>query len=437
MAAQDLSTRIEPTVQPVENRRLRQIRLRREPEPSHSEPSPAQQGLSRISIVGWHGFRNAGDDAFLTMLVQWAVEQLGATDIKVWGRQSRLPVIKMKPGGCVQGVRPEHAMGRGEAFAREPTLLFGQDVAIFGAGSIFAVRRFAWLAVQLSALRVYGRLRRRQTLTAAVGVSIGPFRKRLAPLWCRLALRQFDIVMVRDQRSWELGLRYGIRNLIPSYDLALGLTGSKDRDEETRRRRSTVDPVVGFSLVDRDARLGNAAIDQEKNDRIFAALLTIARRRPDVRFRGYVFCRDEQAGDDATTDAMADRLRAAGCDVDVLAYGGDPAEMIDLIAESSVMICNRMHSFVFACVTQTPAVSISYAPKMDAFAASVGVDPELQFAHRELDAGRLAGAVERLLANPEPPCCPLQLAACQSELAAHLKQASRTLRCLAGKLNAN
>ena len=379
------------------------------------------------SLIGWHGRENAGDDAFCVILAKWLAESLGANKIEVSAESSRLPILDLSDNCSLVGVHRPGPMGRLQRFLQEPKYLFGKDLIIYGAGSIFSVRRFAWLTFLLWILRTLRWLRINKSPIAAIGVSIGPFRKKRDRFWCRQVLRQFDVVMVRDQKSFEIGSEFGIKRLIASYDLALALPKLFSISSH-EKSSPTSSPVIGFSLVDRDAELGRSKIDETKNDKLFQVMRSIAKEKPETLFRGFVFCNDLHRGDLKTTETMLERLRKEGYQVDLVEYQNDPLDLIDQLSKSDVMICNRMHSFVFACLSQTPAVMLSYAPKMTEFARALGVPEWLQFSHNEFSPEVLQESLTRLLKEGSPPCDEGNLRSFTDKISEHLDLAAEVLR---------
>ena len=396
-------------------------------EDSSLQTSNAISKKRKASLIGWHGRENAGDDAFCIILAKWLAESVGISQIEVTAEENRLPILELPDDCKLKGVLRSGPTGRLRRFLQEPKYLFGKNLVIYGAGSIFSVRRFAWLTLQLWTLQVLRWLRIAKTPVAAIGVSIGPFRKEIDRFWCRQVLRQFDVVMVRDQQSAELGRDFGIKNLIPSYDLALALPKLFPIAEHQAPSPDSP-PVIGFSIVDRDTELGRPSIDELKNEKLFHALRSITAGNPGVLFRGFVFCNDLHRGDLRTTEAMLDRLRNEGCQVELVEYQNCPLELIAELSKSDVMICNRMHSFVFACLSQTPALMLSYAPKMTEFANSLGVPEWLQFSHDDFSQERFHETLMKVLEERTPPCERAALEKYTKTIAEHLDLAEEVLR---------
>ncbi len=393
------------------------------------QESTATSSNSRLaSLIGFHGYENAGDDAFCLVLAKWASRSLDIDKLLVSGADKEMPRTPLAEPLKITGVEPEQQGGRIRRFLREPTHLINKDVVIFGAGSIFACRRFWWLAVQLWVVRVLRWCRLINTRLAAVGISIGPFKRRGDSFWCRQALRQFDVVTVRDQASWHIGTAYGLKNLRSSYDLALAMPNFFQIPQHDSKLVSSEETVIGFSVVDRDAFLGKPEVDDAKRKALVEALIEIARQNSAVKFRGFNFCKNPQRGDQEATEKITAALRAAGCRVEIVQYENDPLQLMAEIAGVHVMICNRMHSFVFSCLTQTPAVMLSYAPKMSEYANLLEIPERLRFSHCDLNSQRLECTLNSLLDAPMPPCDPQVLSQCSANLLADLENAAAKLR---------
>lgn len=395
---------------------------------------PAKHKTRIASLLGYHGFENAGDDAFCAILTDWASQLLGIDRIEISASQRKLPRMSFLNQIDTIGAEPEDRGGRIARFLREPTYLMRKDAVIFGAGSIFSSRRFWWLAVQLSVLRMLRKFGLVNTVVAGVGISIGPFKRRSDRFWCRHALRQFDVITVRDQKSWEIGGSFGLRTLIPSCDLALAMPKFFSIPQHALSRDSDAPPVIGFSVVDRDTLLGNPKIDDEKRKAMIESMTTIAQRYPGAKFRGIVFCNHPRQGDLVATEKIVTKLQSAGCTAEIVQYENDPQQLLDEIAAVDVMICNRMHSFVFSCLTQTPAVMISYASKMTEYADLLEVPVDLRFSHCDFNSNTLSPSVESLLKNPRLPCNPKTLERCSADLIVDLELAAAMMQQLSHSL---
>lgn len=380
------------------------------------------------SLVGWYGFENAGDDAFFAILCKWMIQEFGVERIRVSGCHSRLPKTAAHLPAQIEGNETERVLGRVERFFHEPKNLFGHDVVVFGGGSIFAVRRFWWLAVQVLVLKAMRRMGFNRTALAGIGISIGPFRRKNHNFWCRQALRLYDVVMVRDEKSAAIGRDYRCDPLLASLDLALVLPSFYVIAERTPRQTSADAPAIGFSLVDRDTENGVPEIDDAKREAIVKSLLGLAEKYPKAEFKGFVFCKHSRAGDYAATQKVLAPLREAGCRVQCVEYDNDPVSLCGQIADLDVMVCNRMHSFVFSCITKTPAVMISYAPKMAEFAKTVGLCEDLFFQHDSLEPDVLQLRLSSLIESQQTPCDNEILINCRERVLADLSEAADQIR---------
>ena len=380
------------------------------------------------SLVGWYGFENAGDDAFFAVLCKWMIQEFGVERISVSGCHSRLPKTAEQLPARIEGNETERVLGRIERFFHEPKNLFGHDVVVFGGGSIFSSRRFWWLAAQVWGLKALRLLGFNRAALAGIGISIGPFRRKSHNFWCRQALRLYDVVMVRDQKSADVARSYGCRPLIDSLDLVLALPSFYEVAERVPRKANTESPAIGFSIVDRDTENGVPEIDEVKREAIFQSLLGLAEKYPRAQLKGFVFCKHSRAGDYAATEKILAPLREAGCQVELVEYDNDPVRLCEQIAALDAMVCNRMHSFVFACITKTPAVMVSYAPKMVEFAKIVALSDHLFFAHDQLNSRLLQERLEQLIEDEQPPCDLEVLNECQEKVLDDLRTAAVVLK---------
>lgn len=375
--------------------------------------------VKRCTIIGWHGRRNLGDDVFLWVLANWAVKSCGMNELTIPALRENLPHLPDFPNIAIR-TRNRH-FGLGGAIRKHWHFAYfvRKELVVYGGGSLFRRKRWRFLRTQLDLSRRLNRFFGIQTRFLATGVSIGPYTTEADRRGARLLLSGFDQITVRDQGSLEVADDLGLSNVVLSGDLALAF-----HDATAIVHSQPKTPVIGFSIVDRDTEHGKPTIDSTKNKAILTSLCEVAKQFPEVEFRGFVICDDPHRGDAKTVEAMLSQLNSRGLRTRKIPYSQQPLDMIQEISRCGAIICNRMHSFVFACLTRTPAVMISYDPKMIGLAHQLNVPLPYRFSHDALSSSRLTAVLSHHLSDPAPPCS-------RARLDANIRQVKSDLNLLA------
>jgi len=85
---------------------------------------------------------------------------------------------------------------------------------------------------------------------------------------------------------------------------------------------------------------------------------------------------------------------------EVFEYSGDYIKVLELMNRSKAVVGMRLHSLIFATLTRTPFLALSYSSKVKAFAADLGMG-EYVYDWAGLDVNELKSGFKRLMENYE------------------------------------
>ncbi|MQL51531.1 polysaccharide pyruvyl transferase CsaB [Desulfofundulus thermobenzoicus] len=400
----------------------------------------------RVVVSGYYGFRNLGDEAVLLAMLeafksQWAQRRTGRRD------GTLQVVVLSNDSGQTRRLYGVEAVNRWHIkeiyrVLREADLLISgggsllQDVT--GIKSLLYYLGVMWLAVQLKKPVVF------------YAQGIGPVRTVLGRFLVRRVANRARLIIVRDEQSARDLARMGVNGppVHVTVDAALGLCGEK------------IDGGRGAEIL-RQFGISTGGRNGEGCPGTFAAGAVEgpeADHAPEIRNNRYSCAKDASRSVTGTgqlfptshlphptsqiagisvrnwpgfTDRkkravarVADGLVRQGWQVvflpfhypadvavgrDIAARMEKPApvlerdftveEMISVIRCLDLLIGMRLHALILAAILNVPLVGISYDPKIDRFLQQLGLRPAARVG--DLDFGKLDGAVEEILKDPE------------------------------------
>jgi polysaccharide pyruvyl transferase CsaB len=342
----------------------------------------------KVVIQGWYGNGNLGDEIILECILSQIRGQFpDATFVVV----SDNPVAVKRDHG-VASIR--RGRGRIQRFRRVFALMRA-DLFILGGGGLLKQPG----ADELSVLTWAGPLDLAQeigvpTMTYAIGIS-----DKLSPRAMRALGRILcgtNAVLVRDKVSADILETVGVSKARPTADPSLLLPELRRYEKSSRRN---VKPMV--SVFVNNWYPNKSVSDQqtwERFQRSVAASLDflIETHSASVRF---VPMRTEDPGDDDRIVAHQLReLMAHGETVEMAEQVPSSQELLDLVAESDLVVGMRLHSIITAAAMGVPAIAVDYDSKVrrfcDTIGASdwvVGINQTTSSAIESLESKALAG----------------------------------------------
>lgn len=309
----------------------------------------------RALMIGWHNQMNTGDDAMLAVLSHALRAHMGISEVAVFTTPGCLAEA---PGAAVD-VRPllgpflGWLMRSGWLSTSRLSSLAcrdasGYDVVILGGGSIFhSCDSIAWKQELVERLR---RLQGGRLKVGAIGVSFGPFKDAAAEALARRFVRQLDVVVVRDQTSFEFARSCAAQGRVwvcPDISFML--------KHFLRIPMLDGKPRVGICV--KRVSAGDVG-DRHLRETIGRAVRHLVAERGYAGATVFEFCGSRFCGDQAASRNIMRELEG-NVDVRYRPYGRNALEMLDDVAQCGIMIGMRLHALLFAFIAGIPYVGIS------------------------------------------------------------------------------
>ena len=346
---------------------------------------------ARIStvVLGYQGFGNVGDEAILTGIealvagtpIRVTTLVVGPEPVAAFSEVRRIVVPRMRPNlASLRALR-------------------GARVLLVSGGGLLHDHWWTVLPTYLSwviAARALG-LR-----VAWLGVGVGPLRSRWSRLLAGSALRWSHLVTVRDAASADL-----VRSIAPRVDVVTIPDPAMFNVPPAAMHRTGVGIIVrkpaprNLAATDELATALGGSVARLQSAGMPVGLLSLG-----------------GAADGPFAELVAARAAAAGgARPTVEALPPNPSAVLAQLAGYESLISVRLHGLILGALAGTPCVTIAYDPKVDAWAARLGMsdyclsmdrlstDVVLDaFARMRADVGlpeRLAGRVATIRAEAD------------------------------------
>ncbi len=350
-------------------------------------------------IHGFYGAGNAGDDAILHALIERLRSLAPDAEITVCVRSLNLPAYFGT--GTIRTVSGFDLPAVKRAVAASDLVLVGggglfQDYNGFDGLNLFHTQSSP--GRQPGAIPYYSApIFLAKTLGKPVllyGLGVGPFvsaEGRLAAGWIASLA---DAVTVRDHASWELLHGAGAKQTVLAADpvVSLGkLLGSPPprlgADEPPRvmlnLRRWAYDPQGGRDCWELLIAAANHLLHKHG-----AQLFMLTYNRSAL---------EEQLAEQFAAQFAPDKVK-------IIPYrGSTPLEQLELLGASELTLAMRLHASIMSMAAGTPAIGLSYDPKVQQFFEEAGL-PELAVPMGEAQqyaAGPLLEMIDNMLLNRE------------------------------------
>ena len=294
----------------------------------------------RITIAGYYGFGNAGDEAILTATVN-AFHHLRPN----W----HLTVLSANPALTAE-IHQVEAIPRFN-LARVARELLKTDLFLFGGGSLLqdttSLRSLLYYLTMLN----LPLLANRQVMVYANG--FGPVRSPLGRWGCRHTLNRVPVITLRDGDSQQELLTLGVTRprLQVTADPAFLLTPKDGEETKALLQKEGLAPEQDWLMV---AVRDWPGLDTE---RLSAALDGFARDSG----LSVLFVPMHGEADRAYSHRVAQAMKQDAC---ILQGEYQPEELLGVMGSAQLVLGMRMHAIIFAAVAGVPAAGISYDPKV-------------------------------------------------------------------------
>ena len=313
--------------------------------------------MAHLTLLGYYGFGNAGDEAVLA----GAIARLRAAD-----PHAQITVISGNPDETAK-IHGVHAVGRGN-IARIRILLKNTDLFLLGGGGLLqdrTSRRSLWYYL---AMMFWARMSGAQIACYAIGA--GPLLHSSSRRLIRRMLSKCSVVSVRDAGSAQ-ELRKCCRGKVPvtieiTADAALAMPAVTDV-EKTQALTSLSGMGQGSVLRYITVAIRPCAylqLDQSWLETL-ANLLRDATAAMDA---AVVILPMHDGVDQPISEALAVLIGDRAFTVKTASY----REAAAIIAVSEMVLTMRLHALVFAAQAGVPAIGIEYDRKVGRFAQMAG-----------------------------------------------------------------
>ncbi|MHB8997475.1 MAG: polysaccharide pyruvyl transferase CsaB [Armatimonadota bacterium] len=323
----------------------------------------------RILVSGYYGFGNTGDEAVLAGIVQGLRQRVP---------EAHICALSADPPGTVR----DHGIEAADRW-RTPVIwqeLRKADFFIQGGGSLIQDVTSTHSAMYYLGLLHLARLTRTPYMIMAQG--IGPVS---SPFLRGLTARNFraaKAITVRDEESAQMLRDWGVNSpeIVVSADPALLLP----RGDEARRRQL----LKTMDLEPDEPYMAIALREWPGLQAFLPHLVELLKQREEALLvLPFQYEQDLPLALELSR-ALPNRVHLP---IEVLS----PADSGCVIRGARALIAMRLHAMIFAAAQETPAVALSYDPKVDAFCKRSGC-PVLQLAEATVE--KLEEALEQSLA---------------------------------------
>ena len=333
--------------------------------------------MKAISIMGYYGNHNTGDEAILSALIGSLRERLPETELVVLsgdpGSTSRIydvsSVSDILPPNRLQHLICQCGRGRKKYRETVQKAISSELLIVGGGGLIFDQPDDNRYLMEFLGKIDYAR--RSGLAIALLAIGIGPLHHQQSRREVVRVLAQTDLIVVREEKSKALLEKIGLSHpqLHVAGDLGILLQSAEqslinEALEKNGFARSGEGPVITICLRGKDAARPGL---REAVRRL--CLHAIEKHKASIWFLPFQY----SGGDD-------DRPGLAGLKNDLAgvqsAYFGDaelsPEQIHGVIGQSDFVVGERFHSLVFATANQKRFIGISYHPKVSRLLEMMG-----------------------------------------------------------------
>jgi len=312
-----------------------------------------------IIISGYYGFDNIGDEAVLLGLI---------TRIKAEKPDAYITVLSANPKRTEElyGV---HAINRNDRimFSR---MLKDADLFISGGGSLIQdVTSWRSPLYYLYVIHLALKFRVRSVIVCQ---GVGPLRRNFIRKWTKKVLNRLPYISLRDEDSATLLKEIGVTSpqIVVASDPALTFEVVKREriDEWWEENIGEENRAFGVALR------GVAGVERGKFLEIIKTAAEKAKEKGEkLVFIPFFYEQDAPFIEELTAEVGLEANSYAFFDLPSIT----PTEMMYFISKLNGLLAVRLHAIIFAAVTKTPTVALSYDPKVKSFCESVDISTVL------------------------------------------------------------
>ena len=351
----------------------------------------------RVVLSGYYGFDNVGDEAILYAIVN---------SLREYHQKIDIIVLSNKPEKTAEtyGVKAVNRWSLKEV----RSAIKSSDGLISGGGSLLQDETGRKSIPYYAGVMKIAQQLKKPVFVYAQGM--GPINSRLNQLIVKYVLNSVKLLTVRDQQSKQLLEKIGVSSqiqLVPDPVMALD---AREFHSSWLEQQNFRNKVITVSVRD-------WADDAYAFQEIAAGLDQLVNKGYEI-----VFIPMHGKHDSKTSQQVEGLMKTKA---HISPYDSTIQEKMAIIKESDVLFGMRLHALIFAAVSYTPFVALSYDPKIDSFAEIVGQPVLGHVEKKDWNHTDLVQAIELIFSN-----YPDELAKIEKEVSPLQKRANATARAV-------
>ncbi len=307
--------------------------------------------LNDVIISGYYGFKNNGDDALLSAIIN---------DLRAQMSDAKICVLSYRPAETseIYGV---DAINRFD-IRKIGKEMKGAKLLISGGGSLIqdgtSTRSFLYY------LHIMNMAKKRGLMSMLYANGIGPIVHQKNIKRAKKALKKLDLITLRDPDSLNELEKIGIdkEKAILTADPAFNIQPAPE---------SKISAIFENYGIDGSKKLAGISVRQWKNhDENFEKCIAQAADYLSATL-GYtpVFINMQYPVDVKAARAIMEHMSEKACMIDA---NITDTEMLGIISKMDMVIGERLHTLIYAAAMGVPFVGIGYDPKVKSFMDYVG-----------------------------------------------------------------
>ncbi|NQT29741.1 MAG: polysaccharide pyruvyl transferase CsaB [Candidatus Saganbacteria bacterium] len=328
----------------------------------------------KILLSGYYGFGNVGDEAVLRAIIQG----LPTAQITVLSASPQLTKELNKVDSIFR-----------YAWFKILIELIKSNLFLSGGGTLFQNSTSNKSFLYYIGLVLLAKILRKKVVI--LGQGFGPLKGKFYQGLAKAVLNRVDLITLRDQQSYTELKKLGVNK--PPMHVVADPTGilnipSKEEGkallnlEGIRKGERPLLAIAVRSLIhDSDNTVFESlgkAIDWLVSEHNYLPVFLLFKCPEDM-------------------DAASKVIGIMKEDANIIFRICQPDEMLAIISQVDLLIGMRLHSLIFAAMTQTPMLGLAYDPKVEAFMQSIE-EPYLKI-NENLNLEGLKTALENILQN--------------------------------------
>ncbi|OHW62076.1 colanic acid biosynthesis protein [Andreesenia angusta] len=306
--------------------------------------------MSKITISGYYGFNNIGDESILRALVSDLKTNVENIDITVLSKNPELTESK----------HSVKAISRKNPFQIISSIK-KCDLLISGGGSLLQDSTSKKSIIYYLAIMCIGIMLRKKVLIYSQG--IGPISHSLNKKLTKHVLDRVDVITLRDGKSEQELRKLNVKNpniyvtadpvvALEPGDLSKGLEMLEKEGLKQNGRK-----LVGFAIR------GKA-----KSDKFIADIAALSDKLVEELDLRVVFIPFHHGED---IDILSEIEAKMKNEAIFLNKSYEIPELLGILGNMDLLVGERLHSIIFSAVMSVPMIALSYDPKIENFMGNI------------------------------------------------------------------